>query len=104
MLQFHEYLVNYRLTPRSRILRKHMPKMETVVEQESAFESSSILMSQGHTVAHSNYSKNTKFRYLPKDPNDLERAIESESSEEEIDEIMEKDIIDQINRQFLAKS
>ena len=70
-----------------------MPKMETVVEQESAFESSSVLMSQGH-VAHSNYSKTTKFRYLPKDPNDLERAIESESSEEEIDQIMEKDIID----------
>lgn len=70
-----------------------MPKMETVVEQESAFESSSVLMSQGH-VAHSNYSKTTKFRYCPKDPNDLERAIESESSEEEIDQIMEKDIID----------
>ena len=45
MLVFHEYLVNYRLTPRSRILRKHMPKMEAIVEQESAMESSSILHS-----------------------------------------------------------
>lgn len=45
MMMFHEYLVNYRLTPRSRILRKHMPKMEAIVEQESAFESSSIMMS-----------------------------------------------------------
>ena len=45
MMIFHEYLVNYRLTPRSRILRKHMPKMEAIVEQESAMESSSILHS-----------------------------------------------------------
>ena len=74
-----------------------MPKMETVVEQESAFESSSVLMSQG-PLAHSTYSKTTKFRYMPRDPNDLERAIESESSEEDIDEVLEKDIIDQINR------
>ena len=45
MMVFHEYLVNYRLTPRSRILRKHMPKMDAIVEQESAMESSSILHS-----------------------------------------------------------
>ena len=45
MMVFHEYLVNYRLTPRSRILRKHMPKMEAIAEQESAMESSSILHS-----------------------------------------------------------
>ena len=45
MMQFHEYLVNYRLTPRSRILRKHMPKLDAIIEQESAMESSSILHS-----------------------------------------------------------
>ena len=45
MMQFHEYLVNYRLTPRSRILRKHMPKLDAIMEQESAMESSSILHS-----------------------------------------------------------
>ena len=32
MMQFHEYLVSYRLTPRSRILRKHMPKMDAILE------------------------------------------------------------------------
>ena len=80
-----------------------MPKMEAIVEQESAFESSSIMMSQG-PVANSNYSRQTKFRYVPKDENDLERAVESESSDDEIDDQMEKDIIEQINKQFLAKS
>ena len=45
MMIFHEYLVNYRLTPRSRILRKHMPKLDAIIEQESAMESSSILHS-----------------------------------------------------------
>ena len=25
MLQFHDYLIEYRLTPRSRVLRKHLP-------------------------------------------------------------------------------
>ena len=103
-MQFHEYLVNYRLTPRSRILRKHMPKLEAIMEQESAMESSSILHSQGHIVK-SDYSRNTKFRYAPKDPDDLERAIESNSSsDEEIDPDLEKDIMAQINRQFLTKS
>lgn len=81
-----------------------MPKLEAIMEQESAMESSSILHSQGHIVK-SDYSRNTKFRYAPKDPDDLERAIESNSSsDEEIDPDLEKDIMAQINRQFLTKS
>lgn len=35
MLEFHDYLINYRLTPRSRILRKHLPRMTMVIEEES---------------------------------------------------------------------
>lgn len=38
MIQFHDYLIQYRLTPRSRILRKHLPKMATVFEEESNCE------------------------------------------------------------------
>ena len=45
MMQFHDYLVQYRLTPRSRILRKHLPKMTMVVEEESNMDTSSIMLS-----------------------------------------------------------
>ena len=44
MLQFHDYLIEYRLTPRSRILRKHLPKMTMVLEEESNMDQSSIMM------------------------------------------------------------
>ena len=75
-----------------------MPKLDAIIEQESAMESSSILHSQG-PIVKSDYSRNTKFRYAPKDPNDLEKAIESESSsDDELDPELEKDIMAQINR------
>ena len=76
--------------------------MEAIYEQESAFESSSVLMSQG-PVAMSSYSKaTTKFRYKPQDSKDIEAPIEESSdSNDEIDETMEHEIIDQINRQFV---
>jgi len=45
MIQFHDYLIQYRLTPRSRILRKHLPKMATVYEEGSDMDQSSIMMS-----------------------------------------------------------
>ena len=45
MLVFHDYLISYRLTPRSRILRKHLPKMTMVLEEESCMDQSSIMMS-----------------------------------------------------------
>lgn len=38
ILAFHDYLINYRLTPRSRIMRKHLPKMSMVMEEESQYE------------------------------------------------------------------
>jgi len=52
MLKFHDYLIKYRLTPRSRILRKHLPKMTMVLEeQESMMDSSSIMMSQSRLMS-----------------------------------------------------
>jgi len=42
MLEFHDYLINYRLTPRSRILRKHLPRMTMVIEEESEMDSQSM--------------------------------------------------------------
>ena len=42
MIKFHDYLIEYRLTPRSRILRKHLPKMSMVIEEESNMDQSSI--------------------------------------------------------------
>jgi len=38
MLEFHDYLITYRLTPRSRIFRKHMPRMTMVIEEESDYD------------------------------------------------------------------
>ena len=38
MLIFHDFLIEYRQTPRSKMLRKHLPKMEAVVEEASAYE------------------------------------------------------------------
>lgn len=47
MICFHDYLVVYRLTPKSRVLRKHLPKMSIVIEEESNIDnSSSIMVSQ----------------------------------------------------------
>ena len=42
MLRFHDYLTSYRLTPRSRILRKHLPKLTMVIEEESQMDQSMI--------------------------------------------------------------
>ena len=46
MIKFHDYLIQYRLTPRSRILRKHLPKMNMILEEESQFDTTSHMMSQ----------------------------------------------------------
>ena len=51
MITFHDYLVEYRLTPRSRILRKHLPKMTMVIEEESNMDTSSIMMSQSRVMS-----------------------------------------------------
>ena len=46
MIKFHDYLIEYRLTPRSRILRKHLPKMSMVLEEESNMDQSSMMEMQ----------------------------------------------------------
>lgn len=46
MIKFHDYLIEYRLTPRSRILRKHLPKMSMVMEEESNMDQSSMMDSR----------------------------------------------------------
>mmetsp|Transcript_38535 Transcript_38535/g.58650 ORF Transcript_38535/g.58650 Transcript_38535/m.58650 type:complete len:211 (+) Transcript_38535:921-1553(+) len=40
MKQFHSFLNNYRLTPKSRIIRKYKPNLEPLYEEQSAFEMS----------------------------------------------------------------
>ena len=38
LLVFHQFLLDYRQTPRSKILRRHLPTLDAVVEEESCFE------------------------------------------------------------------
>lgn len=40
VLAFHDFLIQYRQTPRSKILRRHLPSLDAVVEEASAFEQS----------------------------------------------------------------
>ena len=40
MMEFHDYLTAYKLTPRSRILKKHLPSMSMVMEEESNLDQS----------------------------------------------------------------
>ena len=40
MLVYHDYLITYRLTPRSRIVRKYLPRMTMVMEEESQMDQS----------------------------------------------------------------
>jgi len=35
ILAFHDFLINYKSTPRSKMLRKHLPNMDAVVEVAS---------------------------------------------------------------------
>ena len=51
MIKFHDYLIQYRLTPRSRILRKHLPKMAMVLEEESNMDTSSMMHSQSRIMS-----------------------------------------------------
>jgi hypothetical protein len=38
ILTYHDFLINYKQTPRSKILRRHLPEMDAVVEEASIFE------------------------------------------------------------------
>lgn len=58
VLAFHDFLINYKSTPRSRMLRKHLPKMDAVVEVASQFEQSQISMSKTSLMSPSSQSLN----------------------------------------------
>ena len=62
MLKFHDYLIEYRLTPRSRVLRKHLPKMTMVLEEDSNMDQSSIMMSQSRIMSVSQHTKTSQRR------------------------------------------
>ena len=89
MLVFHDYLISYRLTPRSRILRKHLPKMTMVLEEESCMDQSSIMMSQSRIMSVTHMSSNKlpkRFVYHEDNPervNTNEGMVDGESSSDD---------------------
>ena len=84
MIKFHDYLIEYRLTPRSRILRKHLPKLEMVIEEESNMDSSSIALSQSRMTSTSRMmsalsrrtiaSQSRKFKYKESRPQSMSQS------------------------------
>lgn len=89
MLEFHDYLIEYRLTPRSRILRKHLPKMTMVLEEESNMDQSSIMMSQSRIMSqHTKTSQQCrKFVYSGEHKRDESgNIIVDQSNSDEISE------------------
>ena len=85
MLKFHDYLIEYRLTPRSRILRKHLPKMTMVLEEESNmdYSRSSIMISQSRLMSQHTFTskKRSKFVYRDEtaaDPNQRQQSADNE--------------------------
>lgn len=42
VLEFHNFLIEFRQTPRSKLLRKNLPYMDAIVEEESYLETSQI--------------------------------------------------------------
>jgi len=40
MIVFHDYLISYKQTPRSRIFKRYRPPMEAIEEMESQYERS----------------------------------------------------------------
>ena len=76
-----------------------MPKMDAIYEQESAYETSSIMMSQGKLAQSDNISQamsqTTKFRF-----NQDGNVDDSSSSDEEIDQVLETEVLQSLNRQL----
>ena len=97
MLLFHDYLISYRLTPRSRIMRKHLPRMSMVIEEESNFDTSSYMQSQHLQQSTLTHHQRSKFVFKDQ-TNDAPNILEdmdfkqltlendSSSSSDEIDE------------------
>ena len=47
VLEFHDFLIGYRQTPRSKLLKRHLPSLDAIVEEPSVYEKSvaSIILS-----------------------------------------------------------
>jgi hypothetical protein len=88
MLEFHDFLIEYKQTPRSKILRRHLPKLDAVVEEDSILEYSYISTSEqkqstiqksSHSLPHLErslnsqifvFSNNNNEQYFLSEPND----------------------------------
>lgn len=97
MLQFHDYLIEYRLTPRSRVLRKHLPKMTMVLEEDSNMDQSSMMMSQSRIMSVSNKTitshQRRKFVYKgEQDQEGTKQTYEDEISEDESESDSQSDL------------
>ena len=71
MMVFHDYLISYRLTPRSRIMRKHLPKLSMVMEEDSTYEASSIMQSQNLQASQISHLTTNKSKFVYRDANEL---------------------------------
>lgn len=45
-VEFHNFLTAHRQTPRSKIMKKHQPNLDLVMEEESNYEKSSIMINK----------------------------------------------------------
>jgi hypothetical protein len=98
MIKFHDYLIQYRLTPRSRILRKHLPKMAMVLEEESNMDQSSIMMSQSRMQSMSQHtSKRKRFVYQANENKDPSLPLDHDETDTDSDDStgngFEKDLL-----------
>ena len=41
-MAFHDYLIDYRASPRTKMLKRHKPKLEMICEEESKYENSAM--------------------------------------------------------------
>jgi len=45
LIEYHDFLIGYRQTPRSKILKKHLPELSAIVEEQSMYEQSQLYRS-----------------------------------------------------------
>jgi hypothetical protein len=45
LIAYHDFLINYKQTPRSKILKKYLPNLSAVVEEVSILEASKLEVS-----------------------------------------------------------
>ena len=51
MLEFHDFLVEYKQTPKSKMFKRHIPQMSGIAEEASFYEQS-IIGSSRHNITH----------------------------------------------------